>query len=132
MQTGVPAVKRKTKRYKPDVSKVPEQFKRQTATEMGVGYATAIRVGKEIVKRHKEYERERKKAKAEGKAPSPDELKKSGYRLADIDKSVILPPQVRKAARIAQAYFEPEGTGFKLLRAEKLAKELIRTLEGLW
>jgi superfamily I DNA and/or RNA helicase len=101
---------------------------------MGVGYATAIRVGKEIVKRHKEYERERerKKAKAEGKALSPDELKKSGYRLADIDKSVILPPQVRKAARIAQAYFEPEGTGFKLLRAEKLAKELIRTLEGLW
>jgi hypothetical protein len=126
-------VKRKIKRYKPDVSMLTNvKQRKQTALEMRVGHATAIRVGKEAVKRHKKYMKEWAAAKAEGKALHPDELNKSGYKLADIDHTVILPPQVRKAARIAQAYFEPEGTDFKLLRAEKLAKELTRTLEELW
>lgn len=125
-------MKRKSKPYKPDVSKVPEKMRKQTALEMRVGHATAIQVGKEAVAQHKKYMKELAVAKAEGRVLHPAELNKSGYRLADIDKSVILPPQVRKAARIAQAYFEPEGTDFKLLRAEKLAKELTRTLEELW
>lgn len=114
---------RKIKRYKPDVSKVPKKMQKQTAVEMRTGHYAAKRNGA-LFKRH---------LKHLGLGPVDLGLEGNAYRhLPDIDPTVHMPAQVRRAAAVANAHFGKEGHNARLFKLEHHLFAACKLVEELW
>ena len=96
-------------------------IERRTAREMAEGK----RQGRKNAKALKGH------AKALGiKGALP--VERQHYTLPPIDPDLIMPKQVRKAGRVAQSYYEPDGPDAKLVRLEKQLDALRKTVEDMW
>jgi hypothetical protein len=109
-------MKKRKAKYKPDVSKVPDKLKRQTATEMHVGYITAKRSGKKslgpVTRVTVDYDPPREAAPA--------------------DPDVQMPDQVRRQAAIANAHFGVVGHDAHLFQLEQHLAAATKLIGELW
>jgi hypothetical protein len=118
---------RKIKRYKPDVSKVPKKMQKQTAVEMRTGHFAAKRNGA-LFKRHLKHP-----PKPVGLGPVDLGLEGNAPRpLLDIDPTVHMPAQVRRAAAVANAHFGKEGHNARLFKLEHHLFAACKLVEKLW
>jgi len=97
-------------------------IERQTAREMAEGK----RQGRKNAKEAKGH------AKARGKSPVMPAEERQHYTLPPIDPNLVMPKQVRKAGRVAQSYYEPDGPDAKLVRLEKQLALVRKTVEDMW
>lgn len=115
-------------------------LEKQTKVEMRVGAANSRRIAKE--KRQK-LRNEKAAAKQAGLTLEEYRDKKWYDWLAkqppsdapaqpEIDPEVKLPWQVRKAARIADSYYDPEGADAKMRRLQLALDVATQMLDGLW
>ena len=124
-------MKKRKAKYKPDVSKVPEKFKKQTALEMRVGAAAAKRSGKETLKRYKEYKKERKRMKS-GPVTCATVDYDPPREPRPVDPDVQMPDQVRRQVAIANAHFGVVGHDAHLFQLEQYLAAATKLIGELW
>jgi hypothetical protein len=108
-------MKKRKAKYKPDVSKVPEKLKKQTAAEMRAGAAAAKRSGK-LEKGHK----------------TVGYVDNSPGALPDIDDTVQMPQQVRRQRAVANAHFGVVGHDAHLFQLEQHLAAATKLIGELW
>lgn len=102
-----------------------------------------LQTAREVAEGKRQSKKNAKKMKASQKSPPmvpmqsvnlPPEPagKPRHYTLSPIDPDVTYPKQVRKAGRVAQSYYEPEGQDAKLVALEKQLDAICKTVEGIW